>query len=148
MRSARGSYRYAETGLSNVILVDVETRTCPRCGERELVTPHAELLHVAVARALSRQLLPLTPRAIRFSRIWLGLTHLRFARAVGVRRETVFRWEQGTACPLPSADRMLKMLVARHEGAEPPQVKPIEQLVSAPSIILMSPDWRPGDHPV
>jgi len=146
MRAARGTHRYTETGLSNVVLVDVEIRTCSACGERELVTPQLEVLHRAIARALIRQAAPLMPEAVRFLRNWLGLTIPRFARLMGVRHETVCRWERvDTAYRLtPPADRLLKMLVAQHD---PPERYPVELFVrerhaSAAPLVLLSPDWQ------
>src|SRR5262249_39586902 len=109
LKSSRGTHRYTEAGLSNVTLAGVEMRTCVRCGERELVTPRVEALHRAIARSLSRQAATLTPEAVRFLRKWLGLTSGDFARVMGVRRETVCRWERAAApCRLtPPADRLL-----------------------------------------
>src|SRR2546427_562271 len=84
----RVTHRYTETGLPNVVLLNVEMRACPACGERELVTPHIEVLHGAIARALSRQTAALTPEAVRFLKRWLGLTIHCFARLMGVRHQT------------------------------------------------------------
>lgn len=149
LTSARGTHRYTEAGLSNVTLVDVEVRKCSHCGERELVTPRIEVLHRAIARALSRQAAPLTPEAVRFLRRWLGLTSQRFARVMGVCRETVCRWERIDApYPLtPPADRLLKLLVAHHESVDP---YPLDLLTGArrgrpAPIVLVSPDWRAQD---
>src|SRR5262245_59260050 len=145
LKSWRGTHRYTEAGLSNVTLVGVEMRTCSRCGERELVTPHVDGLHRAIARTLSRQAAPLVPEAVRFLRKWLGLTAHELARVMGVSRETVCRWERVDApCRLtPPADRLLKLLAAQHDGGGP---YPIERRarvrrVKAAPIVLVSPDW-------
>jgi putative zinc finger/helix-turn-helix YgiT family protein len=146
MTSRRGTHRYTETGLSNVVLVDVEMRACPACGERELVTPRIDALHRAIARALSRQTGALMPEAVRFLRRWLGLTIHCFARLIGVRHQTVCRWERlNTTCPLtPPVDRLLKMLVAQHDptGPYPLDLFTREQQARPAPIRLVSPDWR------
>ena len=149
MTSARGTHRYTETGLSNVVLVNVEMRACSACGERELVTPRIEVLHRAIAFALTRQTAALTPEAVRFLRKWLGLTIHRFARLMGVRHETVCRWERlDTAFPLtPPADRLLKMLVAQHDstGQYPLDLFTRERQARPAPIVLVSPDWSAED---
>jgi putative zinc finger/helix-turn-helix YgiT family protein len=149
MTSARGTHRYTETGLSNVVLVNVEMRACPACGERELVTPRIDVLHRAIARALTRQTGALTPEAVRFLRRWLGLTIHRFARLMGVRHQTVCRWERlDTACPLtPPADRLLKMLVAQYDATAryPLDLFTGERQARPAPIRLVSPDWRAED---
>ena len=149
MTSARGTHRYTETGLSNVVLVNVEMRACSACGERELVTPRIEVLHRAIACALTRQTAALTPEAVRFLRKWLGLTIHRFARLMGVRHQTVCRWERlDTACALtPPADRLLKMLVAQHDptGRYPVDLFTREPRARPAPIVLVSPDWSTED---
>jgi putative zinc finger/helix-turn-helix YgiT family protein len=144
MRTARGTHEYTETGLSNVRLVNVELRACPGCGERELVTPRVETLHRAIARALSQQTAPLPPEAIRFLRKWLGLTLHRFARLMGVRHETVCRWERASGYPLtPSAERLLKLLVAQHDGGRYPVTRfVLEPPEPVETIVLAAPDWH------
>jgi DNA-binding transcriptional regulator YiaG len=119
---------------------------CVRCGERELVTPRVEVLHGAIARSLSRQDGPLAPEAVRYLRKWLNLTIHQFARVMGVRGETVCRWERanGSSRLPPPTERLLRLLVALHESAD---AYPLDLLsgtrpARAAPIVLVSPDWR------
>lgn len=120
MTSTHASRPYTEIGLSNVMLIDVEIRSCSRCRARELVTPNIETLHRLIARAIAGQQGALTPQAIRFLRIWLDLSCDELARVIGVRRETAFRWERRDALyrMTPGADRLLRLLVLNHDPVE------------------------------
>jgi putative zinc finger/helix-turn-helix YgiT family protein len=145
VESTWGTHRYREAGLSNVILVNVEIRTCVACGERELVTPHLERLHQAIARALSRQTALLTAEAVSFLRKWLGLTAGRFAVLMGVRIETIYRWERlgSTQTMTPADDHLLKLLVA-HNLADhyPLELLTVTERRRTPAaIVLVAPGW-------
>jgi YgiT-type zinc finger domain-containing protein len=48
------NHRYAESGLSNVVLVGVEVQHCQNCGENLVSIPRIEGLHRAIAMALIR----------------------------------------------------------------------------------------------
>jgi putative zinc finger/helix-turn-helix YgiT family protein len=104
-------YRYGR-GL-DVILSSVEVRRCPDCGEDEVVIPHIEQLHEAIARAVARKPSSLRPAEIRFLRTFLGYSSVDFANLMGVKPETVSRWEnprrpQSMGKP---AERLLRVLV-------------------------------------
>lgn len=146
MTSARGTHRYTESGLSNVTLANIEIRTCPECGEREVVIPKLEMLHQMIAKKLIEATRLLEPGEIRYLRKWLGLSSLDFALIMGVRPETVSRWEHedGKFPISPTADRLLRMLVANENPAErypidlfklKPRTKPV-------AIKLKAPDWK------
>lgn len=146
MKSTRGAHRYTESGLSDVTLVNVEIRTCPDCGEREVVIPKMEHLHRMIAHDMSLRSRRLEPQEVRFLRTWLGFVTADFALTMGVRPETVSRWESKEAgYQIPAtADRLLRLLVANREPVEPypidlfktqPRVKP------AP-LKFKAPDWK------
>lgn len=127
-----------------MVLLDVEIRSCAACGERELVTPHLERLHQAIARALSRQSALLTAEAASFLRKWLGLTAGRFAVLMGVRTETVYRWDRldPTQTLTPAEDHLLKLLVA-HDLAEhyPLDLFTATERRTPATIVLVAPHW-------
>ena len=142
--SMQTTHCYREAGLSNVLLVDVEIRTCVACGERELVTPRLARLHEAIARALSRQSALLTADAVSFLRRWLGLSAAHFARLMGVRPETVSRWEHldSTRALTPVDDHLLKLLVA-HGLADryPLELLALTARRAPAPIVLVAPQW-------
>lgn len=146
------NHRYSESGLSNVVLVGVEVRRCPHCGENVVSIPRMEELHRALAMTIIRQPGRVAPSEIRFLRKWLGWSGVDFARHMGVAPETVSRWES-TENPKPmggTAERLLRLAVAH---GQPVDEYPIAMLTEinddqAPSMSLlaMKPDrtgWTP-----
>jgi putative zinc finger/helix-turn-helix YgiT family protein len=117
VKTTGGAYRYNESGLSDVTLVDVELRSCPDCGERSVVIPRMEGLHRVIARTIAVSQTRLTPERIKFLRKWLGYSSEDFALVMGVTPETVSRWERRAAdFPMaPTAERLLRLMVANQE---------------------------------
>src|SRR6266849_10082587 len=113
------AYRYAESGLSNVVLIKaVTTTSCSKCGEVYTGFRAIERLHKAIATALIRKKGRLAPEEIRFLRKSLGWSGVDFARRMGTTKETVSRWESGKLPMGPQADRLLRMLVAKSTPVE------------------------------
>jgi putative zinc finger/helix-turn-helix YgiT family protein len=146
MTSTRGTHRYTESGLSNVTLANIEIRTCSECGEREVVIPKMEILHRMIARNLIKVPRLLPPEEIRFLRKWLGLSGLDFALVMGVRPETVSRWEHkdGKNPISPTADRLLRLLVANQAPVEryPIDLFKLKPHARPVAIKLKAPDWK------
>jgi len=147
MKSTRGAHRYTESGLSNVTLLNVEIRHCPECGEREIVIPRIEELHRLIARTVATEPARLNSEQIRFLRKWLGWSSSDFALMMGVRPETVSRWEgKGTGYQMPpTAERLLRLMVANQE---PTEKYPIDLFKLQPRVrpkplkFIKSPDWK------
>ena len=113
------AYRYAESGLSNVVLINAVTTTiCTKCGEVYTGFRAIERLHKAIAAAVIRKKGCLAPEEIRFLRKSLGWSGVDFARRMGATKETVSRWETGKLSMGPQADRLLRMLVAKGTPVE------------------------------
>ena len=119
MRTTRENYRYVESGLPNVVLMDTEVSRCPNCGRVEVSIPRLAALHAGLARVISRKPARLAPEEIRFLRKHLGWSGVHFAGVIGVTPETVSRWETGKAEISVTAERLLRMLTWNQ--------KPIEQ---------------------
>lgn len=111
MESRRENYHYTASGLPHVTLQHVEVSRCPACGETEVAIPHIEALHRAIANVLVRKPARLAPEEIRYLRKYLGWSGVDFAAHMGVRPETVSRWEQSKDPIGPIADRLLRLLV-------------------------------------
>lgn len=114
MTSRKGNHRYAECGLPNVVLVDLEIRECPKCGERAPVIPNIEDLHRTLAVSVVQEPGRLTPQEIRFLRKWLGWSSADFAEQMGVDPATVSRWEsvERPQTMSTAAERLLRLRVA------------------------------------
>jgi putative zinc finger/helix-turn-helix YgiT family protein len=146
------NHRYAESGLSHVVLVGVEVQRCPHCGENAVSIPHIEDLHRAIAMALIRHPGRLVPAEIRFLRKWLGWSGVDFAKHMGVTPETVSRWESvENLKPMGgTAERLLRLAVAH---GQPTDDYPIDMLtevsdehVAKAALLAMKPGrtgWAP-----
>ncbi len=96
----------------NVVLADVEVRHCGNCGEEYEVIPNIEGLHNVIATSLAKKHGRLTPGEIRFLRTYLGHSSQDFAKLLGVRPETVTRWEHPRDGGMTSvAERFLRVAV-------------------------------------
>lgn len=112
--TAHENFNYKASGLP-VTLVNVEVRRCKACGEFEVVIPRIEELHRAIARAVIAKRSRLTPAEIRFLRTRLGWSGTDFARHMGVKAETVSRWENGHDHMSPAADRLLRLMIVTRQ---------------------------------
>mgnify|MGYP006287774919 FL=1 len=118
MLVTREPHRYGDD--INVVLQNVEVRRCPVCGDEEVVIPRIEELNRSIAGAIAGQDAALSPGQIRFLRTYLGLSSVRFAELMGVKPETVSRWER-TDKPQrmsPTAERLLRVLVQNEQPVE------------------------------
>ncbi len=89
----RENRNYRESGLENVVLLDIEVRHCPACGADLVSLPRLSELHRAIALALINKAARLTPSEIKFLRKSLGWSGVDFARHLHVDAATVSRWE-------------------------------------------------------
>ena len=66
LNSTRGEHLYTESGLSNVVLLNAEIRSCAACGAREVVVPRLEELHHLIGESVTA----LRPLRFVFSDGW------------------------------------------------------------------------------
>jgi len=91
---------------------------CTRCGEVYLdVDAGDRLQREAVARLREARGL-LTPAQIRDLRRSLKLSQAAFEKLLGTGPKTVVRWEKGTVFQSATADKLMRLLIARPELAE------------------------------
>src|SRR6266496_2311100 len=112
MKTRRENYRYDSSGLSSVTLHGIEVSRCPKCGGTEVAIPAIDQLHRAIAGALIRKRARLAPPEIKFLRKSLGWSGTDFAQRMGSTPETISRWEHGKMPMAPSAERLLRLMVA------------------------------------
>ena len=117
METRRENHKYIESGLTNVVLENVEKRRCPKCGETSLSIPAPLKLHKLMAMNIIRQPERLSPPEIRFLRKWMGWSGVDFAKRMGVDPATVSRWERAEDPQAmgPVAERLLRMFVSSRE---------------------------------
>lgn len=146
---ARENYRYAESGLPNVVLAGVEVRRCPRCGAHEVAIPRITELLRLIALAVAKKPARLSGAEVRYLRKSLGWSGQDFARHMGVDPTTVSRWENDKERMSAQADRLLRLIAVRDR---PVEEYPIDELAkidapdaSAPARIELRSD-KQGWH--
>jgi putative transcriptional regulator len=118
MAATQGAYKYDESGLPNVTLLNVTIRKCAHCGEEAVEIPAISQLHEVLATAIVRKESELTSDEFRFLRKYLGYSSADFAKLIDVQPETISRWETG-AKPISSlADRLIRMLIVKEKRVE------------------------------
>jgi putative zinc finger/helix-turn-helix YgiT family protein len=112
MVAIKGDYRYAESGLKNVMLKGITLHKCKNCGELLPEIPHIKKLHAKIALELLYKEGSLTGEAIRFLRKEMRLKANELAALLGVHKVTVSRWENNEEKIGPSSDRLLRYIYA------------------------------------
>lgn len=115
LRVVGDAHRYDASGLKNVLLRGVEVRECAKCGERETAIPNIEGLHRAIAHVIVRRPSALSAAELRFLRQYLGYSSKDFAAKIGVRAETLSRWENAERPVNELVDRLTRLLVMNRE---------------------------------
>ncbi|MBI4508810.1 MAG: type II toxin-antitoxin system MqsA family antitoxin [Deltaproteobacteria bacterium] len=118
MKVTHRDHRYTECGLPNVILAGLEFRTCQKCGEEERVMPRLTALHRMIAEAVAEKPARLTGAEVRFLRKHLGWSGEDFANVMGVRQETVSRWETEKERMGVVSERLLRLMALRLRPVE------------------------------
>jgi putative zinc finger/helix-turn-helix YgiT family protein len=127
MKTGRENVRYDACGLPGVVLEDVEVSRCPQCGEYEVAIPQIDDLHKAIAQAVIRKTSRLDAAEIRYLRKYLGWSGVDFATHMGMASATISRWETGAESIGPTADRLLRLMVATRD---PVREYPLDMLAT------------------
>jgi putative zinc finger/helix-turn-helix YgiT family protein len=127
MKTGWENVRYDACGLPGVTLMDVEVSRCPQCGEYEVAIPQIDDLHKAIAQAVIRKTSRLDAAEVRYLRKYLGWSGADFATHMGMAPETISRWETGAESIGPTADRLLRLMVATRD---PVREYPLEVLAT------------------
>ncbi len=107
----RRTYRYNESGLSNVVLLGIDVADCPKCGNSDVIIPRMAKIHRAIAQAIASSPSRLTGEQLRFLRKHLGLSGEEFARYLHTDRTKISKWERGEDPIGPATDRLVRLLV-------------------------------------
>jgi putative zinc finger/helix-turn-helix YgiT family protein len=123
MTERQEARKYA--GLPGVAVVTT-VRHCPDCGEEELAYPNIEGLNRAITHDIAHKRSPLLPPEIRFLRTYLGLASKDLAKTIGVRDETVSRWENGRVQMERPTELLLRILALTRKpvSSYPPEPAP------------------------
>lgn len=112
-----GTHRYEESGLKNILLINIPIWKCNHCGETAVEIPGMEELHKLLAIIVVLKPTGLQKEEIRFLRKHLGYSQDELAEKLGVTRVTVTRWEEGQTFQ-KSNDKALRRLYVEKKGEE------------------------------
>jgi len=125
MRARRNqTVPYPESGIPNVRIRGVTVYRCRKCGAESRELPNLRRLHRGIAERLTQDLLPLTGPALRFLRKQMGLTAQDLAEVMGVRRESLTRWETEAEPIGPTSDRLARLVYGVWRSCESGQALP------------------------
>jgi putative zinc finger/helix-turn-helix YgiT family protein len=111
----RGTYRFRESGLDNVVLKGIEIVKCPACGNEEPIIPNLDGLLRIIAVAIVTNRLPLAGAEVRYLRKYLEMSGEQFARILHTDKSTLSKWETG-AVNIGSKSDLLIRAVALNLG--------------------------------
>ena len=111
MERTRGDYPFPESGLSGVVLRDIELLKCPKCGAVDPIIPRFKHLYHFLARSVLKKENLLCGEEIHFLRLHLGMSAKEFAALVGVDQSTLSRWEHDRQRISPTNDRLIRLII-------------------------------------
>ena len=123
----RRSYRYAESGLSNVILQGIELADCPNCGNTDVIIRRMAKIHGAIAQALTNSPGRLTGEQLRFLRKRLALSGDQLGSYLHTDKTKISKWERGEDRIGPATDRLVRLLAAALDDDLRPGVSSIAE---------------------
>lgn len=124
----RGAYRFAESGLHNVVLLGIELIRCPQCGNQDPVLPRVNDLMRALATAVLKKPYRLRGEDVRFLRKYLRMTTVEFCPLLHVDKTTLSKWENDDDPIGEQSDRLIRAVtLALGEGLK----DRIEEIVRA-----------------
>ncbi|MCW5978337.1 MAG: helix-turn-helix domain-containing protein [Bryobacteraceae bacterium] len=123
----RRNYRYAESGLPNVVLQGVMVADCPKCGNSDVSIPRVAKIHRAIARALTNSPARLTGAQLRFLRKHLGLSGDELGRYLHTDKTKISKWETEQDKVGPVTDRLVRLLATALDRELRPQVTAVAE---------------------
>lgn len=108
----RCHYRYTESGLSNVVLQNVEVAYCPKCGNTDVFIPRMARLQAAIFQAIVVSPVRLTGEQLRYARKHLDLSGEELSGYLHTDKTKISKWERGQDRIGPATDRLFRLLAA------------------------------------
>jgi putative transcriptional regulator len=116
-------YRYTESGLDNVYLVNgYEPIDTPR--GRQMIIRDIDGLHRAIGMFIITQRKDLNGPELRFLRHEMLMSQATLANLLSVSEQAVRRWEQGRTEKIPKpAESLIRLLYSEHVGEDNHEIR-------------------------
>jgi len=92
-RIVRGDYDFKETGLRDLVLLDIQLIKCGKCGNVDPILSGVDDLMDLIAVAILQKPYRLQGEELRFLRKHIGVGQEEFAKLLHVDRTTLSKWE-------------------------------------------------------
>ena len=111
------------SGLPGLVLIDSVTReTCVKCREGSTTFPNLAGMVAAAAAARAQHPTKLDGKSIRFMRSALQMEAKDLAEQLGVRPETLSRWENGKEPIGLSSEKLFRLMVGLNLRKQAPGI--------------------------
>ena len=141
MTAVKVPYRYAESGLPNVILMGIEVFKCPQCGTVAARIPDMKGLHNAIARCVAKLDRRLVPAELGFLDKFVGynatdekLLHLR---------DEIAGWPKSTAQARRRVELFLRLITLIALDDEPDALRALKDDI----VFALAQDAEAGEAP-
>lgn len=111
-RRVRANYLFRESGLTNVVLKNIEVIQCRHCGNEDPVIHRMADVMKQIAQALVEKPFALTGAEIRFLRKYLGMHGDTFASFLHTDKTVLSRWENDQASLGSKSDLLIRAIVS------------------------------------
>jgi putative zinc finger/helix-turn-helix YgiT family protein len=121
MRESTEAHKFTVSRKWAITIADAKVFSCLKCGEREVAIHKPEALERTIATELVKKSAPLCGDELTFLRRCLDMKGRQLAKELGITHETLSRCENGAYRMNPSADRLIRAIVALwylNRGAE------------------------------
>jgi transcriptional regulator with XRE-family HTH domain len=92
-RIVRGDYEFNETGLRDIVLLDIQQIRCGKCGNVDPILSGVDDLMDVIALAILQKQFRLKGEELRFLRKNIGLGQEEFSELLHVDKTTLSKWE-------------------------------------------------------
>ena len=130
LKKEKGSFRYTQSGLDNIILEGVPNYICGNCKTREWEVPCSEELHLMIGFILILKPKHLTGKEACFLRKHLGYTAEDFGNVIGVKRVAVTKWETNAANLTGSNDKHIRRIYLSKKGPDIEKTPSVMRIVN------------------
>lgn len=122
MKGTKGEHRYAECGLTSVLLTGIMVYRCTNCSAVVPEIPEAGVLHRVIALRLIRKKSQLNGPEFRYLRKFCGYSVNDLAEILGSSKSVISRWEkEGCGKQLDRTIRLLTIAKLTRELVGQPE---------------------------